>query len=112
MAIGGVRKGKYYKDLLTGFRKLSHTTIEVNACEGEPCVVPDEQGSDMDKTECGSSTERGVVFRHNPKNLRLSLPWFHLSQLTNDYSQQNTNLVPKDLCRRNTVANLPRSSHD
>jgi cation diffusion facilitator family transporter len=31
---------QHYKDLLTGFDKLSHTTIEVNACEGEPCLVP------------------------------------------------------------------------
>jgi len=29
----------YYKDLLKEFHKLSHTTIEVNACEGDPCVV-------------------------------------------------------------------------
>ena len=31
----------YYKELLSGFKKLSHITIEVNACEGEPCIVPD-----------------------------------------------------------------------
>lgn len=29
----------YYKDLLKGFHKLSHTTIEVNVCKGSPCVV-------------------------------------------------------------------------
>jgi len=34
------RSTQYYKDLLNGFDKLSHTTIEVNVCEGEPCVVP------------------------------------------------------------------------
>ena len=32
---------QHYKDLLIGFHKLSHTTIEVNECEGEPCVVLD-----------------------------------------------------------------------
>jgi len=30
---------QHYKDLLIGFDKLSHTTIEVNACKGEPCVA-------------------------------------------------------------------------
>jgi Co/Zn/Cd efflux system component len=30
---------QHYKDLLIGFDKLSHTTIEVNTCEGEPCVA-------------------------------------------------------------------------
>jgi len=30
---------QHYKDLLIGFHKLSHTTIEVNACKGEPCVA-------------------------------------------------------------------------
>ena len=33
---------QYYKDLLIGFHKLSHTTIEINACEGEHCVVPNK----------------------------------------------------------------------
>ena len=30
---------QHYKDLLIGFDKLSHTTIEVNACKGEPCIA-------------------------------------------------------------------------
>ena len=30
---------QHYKDLLIGFHKLSQTTIEVNACKGEPCVA-------------------------------------------------------------------------
>jgi cation diffusion facilitator family transporter len=30
----------YYKELLSGFHRLSHITIEVNACEDEPCIVP------------------------------------------------------------------------
>jgi cation diffusion facilitator family transporter len=30
----------YYKELLSGFHKLSHVTIEVNASEDEPCIVP------------------------------------------------------------------------
>ena len=30
----------HYKELLSGFHKLSHVTIEVNACEDEPCIVP------------------------------------------------------------------------
>jgi cation diffusion facilitator family transporter len=34
------KPAQHYKDLLIGFHRLSHTTIEVNACEGEPCVVP------------------------------------------------------------------------
>jgi len=29
---------QYYKNLLADFDKLSHTTIEVNVCEGEPCI--------------------------------------------------------------------------
>lgn len=28
----------YYKNLLMGFHKLTHTTIEVNACDGEQCM--------------------------------------------------------------------------
>ncbi len=28
----------YYKDLLRSFTNLSHLTIEVNTCEGEPCL--------------------------------------------------------------------------
>ena len=35
------KSAEYYKGLLTGFRKLSHTTIEVNACDGESCITPD-----------------------------------------------------------------------
>lgn len=31
----------YYKGLLIGFHQLSHTTIEVNVCEGELCRTPD-----------------------------------------------------------------------
>ena len=34
------KSSKYYKDLLIGFNKLSHATIEVNACEGVPCIEP------------------------------------------------------------------------
>ena len=29
---------QYYKNLLTDFQKLSHTTIEVNVCEGDSCI--------------------------------------------------------------------------
>jgi len=32
------KSASYYKDLLKNFHKLSHTTIEVNACEGKLCV--------------------------------------------------------------------------
>ena len=32
---------EHYKGLLNDFHKLSHTTIEVNVCEGELCVMPD-----------------------------------------------------------------------
>ena len=31
---------EYYKDLLHGFKKLSHVTVEVNLCAGEPCMEP------------------------------------------------------------------------
>ena len=31
----------YYKGLLIGFHQLSHTTIEVNVCEGDLCLAPD-----------------------------------------------------------------------
>lgn len=31
----------YYKALLCDFHKLSHITVEVNACEGELCIAPD-----------------------------------------------------------------------
>lgn len=30
---------EYYKDLLVGFEKLDHVTVEVNTCEGEPCMT-------------------------------------------------------------------------
>ena len=30
---------QYYKDLLKDFHKLSHTTIEVHACEGDTCMT-------------------------------------------------------------------------
>ncbi|MFO7559714.1 MAG: cation diffusion facilitator family transporter [Desulfobacterales bacterium] len=33
------RPSAYYKKLLAEFRELSHITIEVNPCEGEPCIV-------------------------------------------------------------------------
>ncbi len=29
---------QHYKRLLKGFKKLSHVTIEVNACKGDPCI--------------------------------------------------------------------------
>jgi cation diffusion facilitator family transporter len=29
---------EYYKDLLVGFEKLEHVTVEVNTCKGEPCM--------------------------------------------------------------------------
>jgi cation diffusion facilitator family transporter len=31
---------QYYKDLLTGFHRLSHTTVEVNVCDGKACIAP------------------------------------------------------------------------
>lgn len=31
---------EYYKGLLSEFQQLAHITIEVNACEGEPCIAP------------------------------------------------------------------------
>ncbi len=31
---------EYYKNLLAGNGDISHLTVEVNACEGEPCVKP------------------------------------------------------------------------
>jgi cation diffusion facilitator family transporter len=30
---------QYYKALLSGFDKLSHTTVEVNVCDGETCIA-------------------------------------------------------------------------
>ena len=35
------KSADYYKALLNDFPRLSHTTIEVNACDGEACVTPD-----------------------------------------------------------------------
>jgi cation diffusion facilitator family transporter len=32
---------EHYKRLLEKFDKLSHVTIEVNECKGDPCIVPD-----------------------------------------------------------------------
>jgi cation diffusion facilitator family transporter len=32
----------HYKQLLGGLQQLSHLTVEVNPCESEPCVVPNE----------------------------------------------------------------------
>jgi len=32
---------EYYKDLLSGFHRLSHITVEVHQCETEPCVTPE-----------------------------------------------------------------------
>ena len=34
------KSAEYYKELLKDFHRLSHTTIEVNVCEGEPCIIP------------------------------------------------------------------------
>ena len=36
---------EHYKELLSGFHKLSHLTIEVNACDDEPCIVPGTNSS-------------------------------------------------------------------
>lgn len=32
---------EHYKYLLVEFKELSHLTIEVNSCTGEPCIVPE-----------------------------------------------------------------------
>ncbi|KPK02718.1 MAG: cation transporter, partial [Nitrospira bacterium SG8_35_4] len=32
----------HYKNLLNDYKELSHVTIEVNHCEEEPCIVPNE----------------------------------------------------------------------
>jgi cation diffusion facilitator family transporter len=29
---------EYYKKLLSGYAEISHVTVEVNTCEGKPCV--------------------------------------------------------------------------
>ena len=31
---------EHYKNLLAEFKELSHLTIEVNSCIGDPCIVP------------------------------------------------------------------------
>jgi len=31
---------EYYKELLQGFKQLSHLTVEVNLCSEEPCMAP------------------------------------------------------------------------
>ena len=36
---------EHYKQLLGAFDKLSHITVEVNACEGEPCVAPNPKAA-------------------------------------------------------------------
>jgi len=33
---------EYYKELLKEYKELSHVTIEVNHCEEEPCIIPNE----------------------------------------------------------------------
>lgn len=33
---------EHYKKLLSDYRELSHVTIEVNHCEEEPCIIPNE----------------------------------------------------------------------
>lgn len=37
------QKIEYYKDLLQDFTALSHITIEINTCAGEPCIVPEKE---------------------------------------------------------------------
>lgn len=34
------RSTEHYKNLLEEFKELSHLTIEVNSCSGDPCIVP------------------------------------------------------------------------
>jgi len=31
---------EYYKDLLSDYDEISHVTVEVNKCDGEPCIDP------------------------------------------------------------------------
>ena len=33
---------EHYKNLLAEFKELSHLTIEVNSCTGEPCIMPEK----------------------------------------------------------------------
>ena len=30
---------EYYKKLLSAYDEISHVTVEVNKCEGEPCIM-------------------------------------------------------------------------
>ena len=39
------QKMEYYKELLSDFESLSHVTIEIHTCGGEPCVVPPRDGA-------------------------------------------------------------------
>lgn len=34
------RPAEHYKNLLEEFKEISHLTIEVNSCVGDPCIVP------------------------------------------------------------------------
>ncbi len=34
---------EHYKQLLADFEELAHVTIEVNQCESEPCLVPQDK---------------------------------------------------------------------
>ncbi|MFH1217156.1 MAG: CDF family Co(II)/Ni(II) efflux transporter DmeF [Pseudomonadota bacterium] len=38
------RNPDYYKNLLAGFDKISHLTIEINHCETKSCIIPTEDG--------------------------------------------------------------------
>lgn len=31
---------EYYKSLLSGYDEISHVTVEVNKCGGQPCIDP------------------------------------------------------------------------
>jgi Co/Zn/Cd efflux system component len=35
---------EHYKNLLSDYDEISHVTIEVNKCDGEPCISPNTQG--------------------------------------------------------------------
>ncbi len=37
------RKTDHYKNLLSDYKELSHVTIEVNHCEEEPCIMPNNE---------------------------------------------------------------------
>ena len=39
------QKMEYYKELLHGFESLSHVTVEIHTCGGDPCVVPPREGA-------------------------------------------------------------------